>query len=349
MLISRTDGTRGPLGVARAVNNELASYPDCRMEEVGGGFGMLKLLARIAFAMRGWSICIHANGYRVPLLMLWVSRIDKGNRYFCVIHGVVNIEKEYRPVSKKDTKLEPYIFKHFQNVICVSDFERRRLFEMYGARDRVYVIHNGVEIVARNDESQCKAESLALLEPVFITTGGFEQRKAVDLALKLLGEVKHLGTKPKLIVCGRDSKETGSNRELCEQMARDAGIEMIYKGEIGAKSRLWELYSQAHFYIGLSRFDTFNVSVLEGAAAGCVPVVSTTCGACELFNETSAVISDIEQEENFRRVAQRVIELVRDSAKYEAIRKNAYQVAQENTWENIAERYLEILSNPAQC
>ena len=70
MLISRTDGMRGPLGVARAVNARLADRPDCRMVEVGGGAGMLRLLARIALRLHGWSICIHANGYRVPLLAL---------------------------------------------------------------------------------------------------------------------------------------------------------------------------------------------------------------------------------------------------------------------------------------
>lgn len=345
MLISRTDGTRGPLGVARAINMELASYPDCRTVEVGGGFGMIRLFLRIAFAMKGWSVCIHANGYRIPLLMLWASRINKGNRYFCVIHGVVNVEKEYRPVSEKDTKLEPYVFKRFQNVICVSDFERKRLFEMYGARNRVFVIHNGVEPGAGTGVSQCKAVSLALHEPVFITTGGFERRKAVDLALEVLGELKRLGTNPKLVVCGRDSKETGSNRELCEQMAKEAGIEMVYEGEIKDKDRLRKLYDQAHFYIGLSRFDTFNVSVLEGAAAGCVPVISTLCGACELFDEKSSIVVDIEHGQFAGETSQRIVNLISNNEEYRTASENARQIARLNTWSDVSKQYWKVLSH----
>ena len=343
MFISRTDGTRGPLGVARAVNKELSACPNCQLVEVGGSLAILKLIVRIAFTMRGWSICIHANGYRVPLLMYFASKVNKTNRYFCVIHGIANVEKEYRPVSMKDVKLEPYIFKHFQNVICVSDFERRHLFEMYGNRDHVYVIHNGVELGTSGGRLQRKVAGLTLLEPIFITTGGFEQRKAVDLALKLLGAVKQLGVDPKLIVCGRDSKETGSNRSQCEQIAKESGVEMVYEGEVKDKSHLWELYSQAHFYIGLSRFDTFNVSVLEGAMAGCIPVVSTSCGVSELFNDKNLVTVDIADFGAYKTAAERIVAITQNVDEYDRLSQNSQMVALANTWPSVAQSYLERL------
>ena len=343
ILISRTDGMRGPLGVARAVNARLADRPDCQMVEVGGSADMLRLLARIALRLRGWSICIHANGYRVPLLMHLVSRINRSNHYFCVMHGVVNVESAYRPVERKDTRLEPYIFKNFQNVICVSNFEREKLFALYGARDRVYVIHNGVDMSDAVGGRQRKAVDLAPLELVCITTGGFEQRKAVDLALGMLGRLSKLGHDVKLIVCGRDSVETGSNRVFCEQLATDVGVELIYQGEIKDKTRLQELYAQAHFYIGLSRFDTFNVSVLEGAAAGCIPVVSTSCGAAELFDASSAVVVDIDDPAAIDAAAERMAVLASDAAAYEQQSRVARQVAQANTWDHVARRYWEIL------
>lgn len=346
MLISRTDGTRGPLGVARAVNSRLADRPDCQMVEVGGGASMLRLLARIALRLHGWSICIHANGYRVPLLMHLVSRINRSNRYFCVMHGVVNVESAYRPVERKDTRLEPYIFKNFQNIICVSDFERRKLFAMYGERARVHVVHNGVDIPRGAGQPRRKDARLAPLESVkCITTGGFERRKAVDLALGVLGHLSSLGRSAKLIVCGRDSVETGSNRALCEQLATDAGVELVYEGEIKDKVRLQELYAQAHFYMGLSRFDTFNVSVLEGAAASCVPVVSTSCGAAELFDADSAVVVDIDNPASLEAAAERMAVLASDDVTYEQQSRAAQQVAQANTWDHVAQRYWEILAH----
>ena len=345
MLISRTDGTRGPLGVARCVNTRLSGRSNCQIVEVRGGVGMLRLLVRIALRMRGWSICIHANGYRVPLLMHFVSRLNCANRYFCVLHGIVNVESAYRPVERKDTGLEPYIFKNFQNVICVSDFERRKLFDMYGERDHVYVIHNGVEMPWGMERSQHKATNLKLSESVIgITTGGFEQLKAVDLALGVLGRLSKLGHRTKLIICGRDSVETGSNRALCEQIAEDSGVELVYEGEIKDKVRLQELYAQAHFYMGLSRFDTFNVSVLEGAAAGCVPVVSTSCGAVELFDDGSAIIVNIEDVSDLDAAAARMAALTADENEYEKQSRAARQVAQTNTWDYVAQRYWEVLS-----
>ena len=313
--------------------------------EVGGGFGVLGLLLRIIFTMRGWTICVHANGYRIPLLMLVASMLNAANRYYCVMHGVVNVEKKYHSVSPRDVKLEPYIFKNFQNVICVSEFERKTLFKMYGKRDDVLVIHNGVDVLEQLPVRNGEDDGSKLIEPVFITTGGFEQCKAADLALEMLAPLSRLGFRPSLIVCGRDSAETGSNRVLCEQMARESGVELVYEGEIKDKTLLQDLYSRAHFYMGLSRFDTFNVSVLEGAATGCVPVVSTACGASELFDEKSAVVVDINDERSLEAAASRIAELANNKVEYGRLSQGAQAVARSNTWDDVARQYWEILSH----
>lgn len=345
LLIGRLDGTRGPLGVAKALHTRLAKMHDCQTDEAFTFADVLRRIVKIPFAYKGYSICVHQNGFRIPLILCLLSKIDHCNTYYLVVHGIAAEERKYRPVLNRDLRIESKLIKEFPNLICVSEFERHRLFHLYGEREGVCVIHNGVDaleglIIERNilDDS-------ALLNPIFITTGGFEQRKAVDLALSMLTQLTKLGYKPKLVVCGRDSVETGSNRALCEDIARDGGIDLVYEGEINDKKRLWLLYSQAHFYIGLSRFDTFNVSVLEGAAAGCVPIVSTTCGVAELFDEASAFLVDVDDCDAVRGLTDNIAATLNDGSEYSKLSVAAREVARISTWDRAARQYWRILSH----
>lgn len=146
-------------------------------------------------------------------------------------------------------------------------------------------------------------------------------------------------------MCGRDSQAVGSNRDLCERMAREGCVELDYRGEISDKEELIKLYCEADFYAGLSRFDTFNVSVLEGAASCCVPIVSEKCGASALFDETNSIRCDIDEADWADKVATSLVHLCSDNALYRGVASRSYAVAAANTWDAVAERYWEVLSN----
>lgn len=341
ILVSRMDGNRGPLSVARAVNSRLAAEHDCELVEAASARDILKQFTKIATTVHDCSICIHANGYRVPMALMAVSRLNPSNRYYCVIHGIAAIEREYRPVAELDLKLEPKVVRGFPNIICVSDFEREKLAEVYGRRNNVTVIGNGVNLPAGSYTPRVRCSN----PPVFITTGGFEQCKATDLALLVLTRVAKRYPRPKLIVCGRDTEAVGSNRALCEQIAREGGVDLVYEGEVIDKTRLRNLYASADFYIGLSRFDTFNVSVLEGAAAGCVPVVSNHCGASELFDKHDAVKVDIDDNYGIDFAEEIICDLILNQNRFMSFSAGAIEVAKRNEWDDVANRYWKVLSN----
>ena len=146
LLVSRLDGTRGPLGVAKAVHSRLADKYGCKLEEFSGFADVLKLIAEIPFKYKGYTICIHQNGFRLPMAFCWLSKLDKKNRYFLVVHGVAAEERKYRPVLQRDLNLEPKLIREFPNLICVSEFESGVLKRLYDREHNVTVIGNGVDL-----------------------------------------------------------------------------------------------------------------------------------------------------------------------------------------------------------
>ena len=345
LLVSRLDGTRGPLGVAKAVHSRLAEKYGCKLEEFSGFADVLKLIAEIPFKYKDYTICIHQNGFRLPMVFCWLSKLDKKNRYFLVVHGVAAEERKYRPVLQRDLNLEPKLIREFPNLICVSEFERGVLKRLYDREHDVTVIGNGVDLPSEFNLNALLAKKRSSYPPVVITTGGYEERKGCDLALLVLSRfARNTGTRPKLIVCGRDTAAVGSNRSLCEQIAHEGNVELDYRGEISDKKELLRMYQEADFYAGLSRFDTFNVSVLEGAAACCVPIVSSSCGAVSLFSDDSAVCCDIEVEGWENDAAAAMVRLCDDRDLYRGAASSARTVAEFNTWDLVAERYWEVLS-----
>lgn len=146
LLVSRLDGTRGPLGVAKAVHSRLADKYGCKLEELSNFADVFKLIAEIPFKYKGYTICIHQNGFRIPMAFCWLSKLDKKNRYFLVVHGVAAEEQKYRPVLQRNLKLEPKLIREFPNLICVSEFERGVLKRLYGREHGVTVIGNGVDL-----------------------------------------------------------------------------------------------------------------------------------------------------------------------------------------------------------
>ena len=308
MLVSRLDGTRGPLGVAKAVHSRLADKYGCKLEEFCDFADVFKLIAEIPFRYKGYTICIHQNGFRLPMAFCWLSKLDKKNRYFLVVHGVAAEEQKYRPVLQRDLKLE------FPNLICVSEFERGVLKRLYGRENGVTVIGNGVDLPSEISPSALLTKKRSSYPPVVITTGGYEERKGCDLTLLLLSRfARETGTRPRLIVCGRDTTAV-------------------------------KLYQEADFYAGLSRFDTFNVSVLEGAAACCVPIISSSCGAFGLFSDKNAVRCNIEDSGWENDAAAAMVRLCDDSELYRGAASGARSVAEVNTWDLVAARYWEVLS-----
>ena len=162
LLISRLDGNRGPLGVAAAVHSRLAQNHACKLAEVYSFADVLKLIVKIPFTYKGYSICVHQNGFRVPMALCMLSKIDHGNNYYLVVHGIAAEERKYRPVLSRDLKLEPKLIREFPNLICVSRFEAEVLKKLYGRNENVTVIGNGVDLPVGVEVDSLLAEKRSL-------------------------------------------------------------------------------------------------------------------------------------------------------------------------------------------
>ena len=165
LLIGRLAGTRGPLGVARAVHTRLAKKHNCQIEEVSTFVDVLRLVAKIPFAYKGYSICVHQNGFRIPLILCLLSKIDHRNTYYLVVHGIAAEEQKYRPVLDRDLRIEPKLIREYPNLICVSEFEKKVLGRLYGRKKNMTVIGNGVDVDREIDSKSLLSKKRSSFSP----------------------------------------------------------------------------------------------------------------------------------------------------------------------------------------
>lgn len=338
-------GNRGPQGVYRSLKDALREKHDCMCVDIDSGWKLLQAILRIMFGFAGCAIVIHSNGYRVPLIMMLISKVDIKNKYYCVMHGIASIEKKFRYISDRDIKRERFVFSNYDNIVCVSDFQKCNLIRLYGERSSVFIIGNGVDadlITSRREPKRLCGKN----KVTFMFAGGFERVKGLDLAIRVCGVLETYGFSTEVIVYGRKNESSGCVMQECLDEAECMGVHLDYRGETSDRNELADAYRDSMFCFAISRFDTFNNTVLEAMAVGCIPVVSNKCGISGLLDQSTAILVNLNQPQFYIKAADVIRDLLR-TGKIKEMSSNAAAFAEANTWGDVAERYLNLRGSKA--
>ena len=76
-----------------------------------------------------------------------------------------------------------------------------------------------------------------------------------------------------------------------------------------------------------------------------IPIVSEKCGASALFDGSNSIRCDIDEADWADEAATSLVRLCSDNALYREVASRSHAVATANTWDAVAERYWEVLSN----
>ena len=76
-----------------------------------------------------------------------------------------------------------------------------------------------------------------------------------------------------------------------------------------------------------------------------MPIVSESCGAAALFNDSSAIRCDIDTDCWEDKAVGRLIELCDDGNLYRDVAKRSYDIASLNTWDGVAKKYWKVLAH----
>jgi glycosyltransferase involved in cell wall biosynthesis len=235
--------------------------------------------------------------------------------------------------------------------VTVSQSRKRELVDLleYPA-DRVQVVYNGVNLsnslglssegLALSKRLDLFRGNLILLMPVRVT-----RAKNIELALKILAELKERGAHPRLVVSGppdpHDKNSMAYFRQLQNLRSRlELESEMHFVWEsgptpgqpyrIGARL-VGELLRICDVMLMPSHYEGFGMPVLEAGLAGAAVATTSVPAAIEIAGDEVILF---ELHESPQAIARKILDWSHSSRRYQLRRK----IRKNYTWNAIFER-----------
>lgn len=295
-------------------------------------------LVKILF-YRDCIINVHSFGYKVAYIVLLISKVNKSNKYFLTLHGLMSSENAFykNEVKLSNSIIEKKILKYFPNIICVSNKQKELIARSFNRKENVVVIYNGINMeVSINELYIKKIEN----EIKVIMAGGIFNIKGIFELINLVKYYNDLYTTNIYldIYGGYESEDVLKEFNVkIKKMGIDKYVN--YCGRIENKILL-NKFKEAHFSIALSKFDTFNMTILESMSKGIPAIVSKEVGICELIdNNINGFIVDM-KEDYCIKISNIINLMTADNNKYAEVCKNSYDIAMKNSWNRVFKRYI---------
>ncbi|WP_459988474.1 glycosyltransferase family 4 protein [Priestia megaterium] len=282
---------------------------------------------------------VHTDGFIIVLIVYLISLFNKTNAYYLTIHGMYKVDSGMSGIAKRRyLLLEKFLYKNFQNIICVSTKLADDLEVIYGRSKNVHVINNGVKTnpLTTLIDNKSNANNVK-----FIFVGGIKRGKGIIETLQVIKYLRDNSSfNVHLDIYG--SVETAKIKEEYDQYINNNQLEnyVTYHGLIKDKNELFNYYGESTFHLCLSLYDTFNVAVLESMAVGCPCIISDCCGAKDIIKDRKNGYIVSLKKETGEIILNILQEVLYDRNKLLDLRKYAKITAENNTWDRVANQYV---------
>jgi N-acetyl-alpha-D-glucosaminyl L-malate synthase BshA len=265
---------------------------------------------------------IHAH-YAIPhtLAALLVKDLvaPKPLPVVTTLHGtditVVGQDRSYRRVTE-------HALRRSDAVTAVSEWLRAQTEQVFGVTRPIEVVPNFVD--ASRFRPREKARQRARLAPagerVLAHVSNFRPVKRAVLAVEAFATVA-AAMPARLLMVG-----DGPDRAACEAKAKALGVKEKVRF-VGAQSHVEDLLPCADVLLLPSEYESFGLAALEAMACGVVPVVTRAGGLPEVVRD--GVDGLLVPEAEVGRMGERVLALLRDPARLEAMATAASASARE--------------------
>lgn len=214
-----------------------------------------------------------AHGYKASIMGWWAAR-KMGI-------PIIGFSRGYTSESLRVDfyeRFERWVLPRLDGIICVSEGQKRRLWDLGIRNPKMWVVHNAVEVDESGveDQERLKAEALARLGipdhmKVMVAAGRLSREKghrSLVEALALLGDARPEWL---LLICGE-----GPCREDLEKQARRLGV-LERCWFLGFRQDIKEIFQAMDLLVLPSLTEGLPNVILEAFACG-KPVVATNVG-----------------------------------------------------------------------
>jgi glycosyltransferase involved in cell wall biosynthesis len=208
-------------------------------------------------------------------------------------------------------------------IIAVSQFTKRTIIEKYGINpDKIIVIYNAVYPISEGEKQK-----------LVLFLGRLTIQKGADVFLRAAKKVSEFEPGVRFVVAGAGDLLP----DLINQaVALGISNRVIFTDRL-TDEEMKHMYGIASVYVMPSVSEPFGITALEAISAGTPTIASRTAGVCETFHNCLKV--DFWDSDE---IANKIIALLRYESLSKAITENGKQEIELFTWDNVAEKTLDI-------
>jgi len=212
----------------------------------------------------------------------------------------VSLDEDRERAVFINDKVEELIYKPFPNVyyVAISQFMKNSLVETIGfPKDSIYVIPNAIPLMEFLDlqpETRRLVQKHHVFEadPVFFIPGKMMPHKNIDIAVKVVSELKKTYSNPKLVISARafhhnkDFEYLWKIDSMIHELELDKNV-LIIQDELtpGANDLavLKDFYKICDVVFYLSSYENFGLPILEAGLSKNIII----CSDLQVFKEIS--------------------------------------------------------------
>jgi glycosyltransferase involved in cell wall biosynthesis len=246
-------------------------------------------------------------------------------------HKVIRKFREYF------LKEEKY-FRFVDHFIARSEEEKSVLVSYYKVpKNRVSVVTGGVNLgewqgVSKNGPG--KDEDI-----IIISTSRINKQKNLESSIEITKILRDKGFKVRFTNFGQED-DPDYARALIREIENYNLSDKFFLAEYLSDKELFREYEKAHFFVHPSNYESFGLSILEAMAFGTPAVVTNKGGPNEFVsNGKDGFLVDPACPEKYADI---IISLINNRSQYREVSKNAMNKANELTWDNYAEKNLDV-------
>ncbi|GLS84594.1 WecB/TagA/CpsF family glycosyltransferase [Paraferrimonas haliotis] len=220
----------------------------------------------------------------------------------------------------------------FQYVLACSNNDLLRFSKIN--QKRLLLIENGVDV------SKFANAASPQYQPHFIFIGRFSDNKRLPQLIDTLSEVNKIGSvKVRLSIIGKD---WDNNKLLLTEKISTLNAQgwvSIYC-EL-ADDEIRALVSSASYICSASEYEGFGLTILEGMAAGLIPVVSDIASFNRIIH--NAKVGLITPFNDPAQDAKRIVQFCNHvSEQYQSLRSKAISASQEYSWSRVSKSFEQV-------
>lgn len=273
---------------------------------------------------------VHLHGYKATILAGVLSLIRR-------VPTVATFHTEAtRGEVSRYVKIESHILRRLNGVAAVSRPIRDELKSRGVARDRVFLIPNGIpDARGRHGESVARAANLPEHNPLLFTAARLNEGKNIHLLIDVVCRLRKKYPGIGLLVAG-----DGPFRPQLEERVDRLGVRDAVRF-LGFVDGVEEYLAASHCFVLPSRLEGMPISLLEAMSIG-TPIVASAVGSIPFMVEHGRE-AILVRPGDVQHLAQAVEQLLEDPALQNAMVLRARErFVRDYTAEKMAERYVQF-------